>query len=45
MVRIMLFHKKLVKGKAKNHEVHTQKIVDTGVRICIAGQLDLVMLV
>jgi len=48
-VRIMLFHSKLLKGKAvlaaKNDQVHTQKIVDTGVRRCTAGQLDLVMLI
>jgi len=46
-VWIMLFHSKLLKGKAvlaaKNYQVHTQKIVDTGVRICTAGQLHLVM--
>jgi hypothetical protein len=43
----MLFHGKLLKGKAvlaaRNDQVHTQKIVDTGVRICTAGQLDRVM--
>jgi hypothetical protein len=45
----MLFHSELLKGKAvlaaKNDQVHTQKIVDTGVRICTAGQLDLAMLI
>lgn len=48
-VRIMLFHSKLLKGKAivaaKNDQVHTQKIVDTGVEISTAGQLDLLMLI
>jgi hypothetical protein len=48
-VRIVLFHTKLLKGKAvlaaKNDKVHTQKIVDTGVRICTSGQFDLVMLI
>lgn len=45
----MLFHSKLLKGKAvlaaKNDQVHTQKIVDTDVKICTAGQLACVMLI
>ena len=45
----MLFNSKLLKGKAilaaKNDQVHTQKIVDTGIEISTAGELDLVMLI
>jgi hypothetical protein len=47
-VRIMLFHSKLLKGKAilaaKTDQVYTRKIVDTGVEISTAGQLHLVTL-